>query len=362
MKGIVSILKEALKGPDWVFVDTPYFEQVSPMDEVSTEPLGNDMIWTGDQSTKQPSASDIVPHIDVKDNADYFIDGVMHTAIVGYIHNSKYGTFPLLAGDIAACCGELFQNAFSIVKHKRAFVLVYPKEWTLSDDIVGCLTNSFNRPGFPFISLHYPTDYSEGASHPEQSTGRYAQATKEILELMRKEEKTLLDGIVKYTEKSYHVYIDGEFQADDELYNASKVISICKQLSLPSIEKRFHLKVTDVTQLEAGQVSPVYKWPDDGGSLTQHWYTWFMRLRQHSLPDRDRTMSDILQCTIVSKTVPDDNLIKEWADRLSSLAYPTCYGLDKKRWRTHIYPIYLTELYGKQKQLRIEHCNKLIYG
>ena len=362
MKGIVSILKESLNDSDWEVVDTPYYEQGS-LDEPVTAPLHFTAPQIDYQSDK-PSPTDriVIPTIDVKNNAEYFIDGVMHTAIVGYVHNAKIGTFPLLAGDVGACCGELYQKAFSIVTHKRAFLFAYPKEWTLSDEIACRLTNSFNRPDFPFIPLQYPSALSQSTSHSEQSKGRYKEASDEILEYMRKEEKKILDGIVRNTEKSYHVYVDGEFQSDDERYDSAKVISICKQLSLPSIEKRFHLKVTDVTQLEEGQVSPSYKWPNEGGSLTQNWHTWFMRLRQHSIPDRDRTMSDIIQCTIVSKNIPDENLIKEWANRLSSLAYPTCYGLDKKRWRTHIYPIYLTELYGKQKQLSIEHFNKLIYG
>lgn len=361
MKGIVSILKEALKGSGWEVVDTPYYEQ-GPQDV-------NEDQYDDDLPTPSPQQDDEkVPPIDVKDNADYFIDGVMHTAIVGYIHNSKHGTFPLLAGDVVACCGELYKKAFSIIKHNRAFLLAYPdlsedsEERTLSEiieNIKSRLTKSFNRltksanlPVIPFIPLHYPTDDSHRKSP-------YAQAREAIRKHMQEKEKELLDGIVthsKNAKKDYHVYIDGRFQKEDERYKASKVISICKQMSLPDIEKRYHLKVTDVTTLKEGDVTKIYQCAEGG-----NWRTWFMRLRQHSLPDRDRAMSDIIECTIMSKNARV-NTHEKWGKRLSSLAYPTCYGMDKKRWRTHIYPIYLTELYGKQKQLSIELFNKLIYG
>jgi hypothetical protein len=94
----------------------------------------------------------------------------------------------------------------------------------------------------------------------------------------------------------------------------------------------------------------------------KNWWTWFLKLRVNPLPARDRLKSDIIQCTIVREAQPDESEINEWNERLRDLAFPTCYGLDKSRWRTHIYQIYLTELFCKRQRLNIQALEKIVYG
>ena len=362
MDGIVSLFKESLE--NWQFVETPYYEHGINVEEEFDH-------HNSDSSLEFFSANDptATTPINVRDDADYFIDGVMHIAIVGYVYDSQSPTtsFPIIAGDVVASSGELYYKTFKIIKHKHAIVLTHPKELTIKEEVYkklkGCIAKWTSAE---FELLEYPCDKSSGESNNSanlSTKSRFSQARHEVLNYMRKEEKRLLDWILQNNKNNYRVFIDGEFQSSDNKYASSRVISICKQLSLQSLESKFNLRASDITNLEGGAASQAYKWAfNDENEYMSKWYTWFMRLRQHALPDQDRTMSDIIQCTVVSESSPDNDLIEEWKQRLLKLAYPTCYGLDKRRWRTHIYPIYLTELYGKQQQLNIELFNKIIYG
>lgn len=359
MDGIVSLLHNPLMG--WHFVETPYYEHgINSEEEFDYHDSDSPpvLVLANDQT-------DATPSINVRDDADYFIDGVMHIAIVGYVYQDDPNiTFPIIAGDVVASCGELYNKSFRVINHKHTIVLTHPKELHITDKVYSNLKDCIVRwTNAEFKPLKYPCNESAGESNncANLSTkSHFRQAKHEVLNYMRKEEKRLLDGIVN-NPGNYRVFIDGEFQSSNIAYDSTRVISICKQLSLQSLESKFGLRAGEITNLGEGEVSKAYQWLSND-EYSKLWYTWFMRLRQHTLPDRDRTMSDIIQCTVVSDSSPDKSLIDGWTDRLRKLAYPTCYGLDKSRWRTHIYPIYLTELYGKQRQLSIEHFNKLIYG
>ena len=294
---------------------------------------------------------------------EYFIDGTMQYQQVGYaVHKDEI--FPVYFADIVASRGVLLNDSFRIDTWKHSLLVVLPCELKF--------TEAENNRLKEYVSLWkryigdieitpvYYGKSSDKIQDAQEGKSRFKQAKRAVMDTMRSLEKALLDEILDKLGDYDRVYIDGEFQ-DGKLNSEAekKVISICKRFSLPSLEERLENGQNLIDETDRS-ILQLYRWKDqeDKG----HWWTWFLKLRENPDLANDRLTSDMVQCTIKSEKEPDEETVRGWSDRLKELAFPTCYGLDRSRWRTHIYQIYLTELFSKQQRINILALEQIVYG
>lgn len=311
---------------------------------------------------------------------EFFIDGAMSSNIVGYAScrtTDDGKQYPILFGEIVACVGSLNKNDFYIDDNRveHHYVIAFPRkgEGLFYGQDCAHIEDSIKKYGLihdlgkgNIIFAPYPHSTESGkASNTEnlEKKGSFSQAKAAILNEMRRLEKRLLEDVLE--KQDARVYIDGEFQEDNEKYHG-RAVSICKLFSLPSLKQKLldaGNLAKDIEKLKDGDNTCSYQWKGHE-HYKNNWHTWFLKLRDNPIPDRDRIMSDLIQCTIESDKQPAEveEMLKGWNRRLLELAFPTCYGLDKKRWRTHIYPIYLTELYCKSRLNNKKAIEHFIYG
>lgn len=313
---------------------------------------------------------------------EYFIDGAMNFLQIGYVkpHKEDGPLFHVLLGDVVAARGKLDDKDFRIDDFMHSLVIAYPKEFHIQEEARNRISTVFessgvwgekNRKGITYKFVPYPVEHDDNSSSngdvDSSSRNTYVQAKHAILNEMRQQEKLLLDCALEKSENS-RVYIDGEFQTDDPRYRG-RVLSICKQLSLVKLSKTIESGESLVSEImnmkPKDGCTSVFQWSErgiEGKRYIRSWWTWYLRLRDNPLRDRDAIMSDIIQCTVQSQDKPSEETIREWNACLQRLSFPTCYGLDKKRWRTHIYQIYLTELFCKNQLINRKALEYLAYG
>lgn len=318
---------------------------------------------------------------------EYFIDGAMSFLQIGYVMPRKDDgpLFHVLLGDIVAARGKLADNDFRIDDFTHSLVVAYPKDFQVQEEARNRISSVLESSGLwrekewagiTFKFIPYPVERNDDSSSngdvDSSSRNTYIQAKHAILDEMRQLEKRLLDSALDKCDDA-RVYIDGEFQTDDTKYQG-RVLSICKQLSLIKIAKRIERGeklVSEIVHMESEHMesdnpcTSVFRWNEkgiEGMRYKRNWWTWYLKLRDNPLRDRDAIMSDIIQCTVQSQDKPSEEIIKEWNANLQRLSFPTCYGLDKKRWRTHIYQIYLTELFCKNQSINGKALEYLAYG
>ncbi len=288
----------------------------------------------------------------------YFIDGTMGFIQVGHVQKAQE-SFPILLRQIVASRGKLENGSFNVDDSKHLVVLVYPEDLDLRVEDK-CTINETIKNTLKSFGEIIP----ECVPYPNLSkdtSSKHKQAKEAIMDIMKKTETMLLkDGLEKNKDGVY--YKDGELEDDGESYLGMDVISLCKKLSVDSLARKVEEGEKKLIEEIAGlnddkNYTSLYK-----SKLKKNWWIWYLKLRNANRKDKDHVMSDVIQCTIESETTPSDSDVGKWVERLKQLAYPTCYGLDRARWRTHIYHIYLTELFCKMQSINQQAIEYLVYG
>lgn len=285
----------------------------------------------------------------IRDDAKYFIDGVRNIRILGHFYDkTENRSYPVLYGDIVASCGEIHKKSFKIVasRHILAFALPnldsFPEETT--EEIKSFCEQSGLEKLFDTIELRFYSPNTTG------NRSIFSVAKKLLQDRMLEAEHELLENVwssVKERKNSF-IFVDGRFDEKSSIdYRADKVLSLCKEFSIESCD------LSAINALSCESPEKQHTKPEEKDPPR---WRWFMKLRNDQIPKE--IPSDILLCTSAGK--PEKEVVEEWVGRLNKLAWPTCYGLDRWRWRTHIYPIFLTETYSHQMQVNEERLKQMI--
>ena len=112
------------------------------------------------------------------------------------------------------------------------------------------------------------------------------------------------------------------------------------------IEKSFHDKYEKrpyaqaINTLQEGYRTPAFVPRSKRGKAKVA--LWYLRLRR---PDRPNDRSHIVACELLmpeGQEKIETELINRVSKAILNEAYPLCYGSDE-RWRTHLYPVFVTE-------------------
>ena len=353
---MTKTLFEILKGqdPNWDFVDYMPFDERSDLENDNRSP---------DSETppqRQEPEGHICDSIELKpgkkldekcihDDAEYFIDGVRNIRILGHFYDTKENrSYPVLYGDIVASCGEIHEKSFKIVASRHILAFALPSLDSFPEETEEEIESFFKQSG-----LNKLYDTIELRFYSRNTTGNrsiFSVAKKLLQDRMLEAEHELLENVwssVKERKNSF-IFVDGRFDEKSSIdYLADKVLSLCKEFSIESCD------LSAINALSCESIKNQHTKPEEKDS---HRWRWFMKLRNDQIPKE--IPSDILLCTSAGK--PEKEVVEEWVGRLNELAWPTCYGLDRRRWRTHIYPIFLTETYSHQMQVNEERLKQLI--
>ena len=346
-KGLSSLLTQKLNETGLQFLGSPSSFQDSVPDSIPE---------TEDTSSNQKDYPKIsINMADMRKDAMYFIDGAEEKLFTGYISGQNCA-YPVFIGDVSVCCGQLYNRSFSAFSHYHELVLSVPD--IDNDNYKKAIKKACKS--FNIVPLFYY--YCEG-------TNLYSRAKNNIHYRMRRCEEEMLRHLCSKAEKTESfpdIIIDGHFPWRDEqnIKRESELTDLkkhCEDLNVISIDKSFSFDSlpsetrNGIAELHNNNVDRPFI-PKQNEGLVR----WYLRLRIDSRATEVR--SDILECAIVYNQEDYQGRVEEWCSKLHNLKWPTCYGLDKSRWRTHIYPIYLTELYSKQHQKSIQILKQMIYG
>ena len=230
-------------------------------------------------------------------------------------------------------CIEKADSRMSLIMHKR---LLERLNCTDSVDGLKNRINSLLNSDEKNINL-----YDIVCFDPEKNEYAPTKAT----QLLRRQEADLIEHMAEsgaVNEDNWMV-VDGPLsikEADFQNFNNDGY------RYMVGIEKSFHDKyekrpyAQTINTLREGYRTPAYiPWSKRGNERVALWY---IRLRR---PDRPNDRSHIVACELL---IPPDlekidtNLINRISKAILNEAYPICYGVDK-RWRTHLYPVFVTE-------------------
>lgn len=116
--------------------------------------------------------------------------------------------------------------------------------------------------------------------------------------------------------------------------------------NMVGIEKSFHDKyekrpfAQTINTLQEGYRTPAFIPRSKRGNTKVA--LWYLRLRR---PDRPNDRSHIVACELLipeGQEKIETDLINRVSKAILNEAYPLCYGSDE-RWRTHLYPVFVTE-------------------
>ena len=326
-----------------------FFPAFHEPEEFEQDSSAEDIVYpkeSGNPNVTEPRRVIIRP----QNNANYFIDGVEGYAIVGYVSKcakEPKGAWPIVLGDYGVSCGELHKDMFKIVEYAQGYTLAYPEGFD-PEFLRAIIKDSSLRRQTICLRMYKDEDWRKAIG-----IGR-----EEI-------ERVFLDSIVDNGKGiSYSVIIDGynsiiktKSDTDNERYDADRIIGICKKFNLYRLSKMHKGLSQEIATLCNGNKMYTGLYQDTKAGL----WLWFLKLRNNPDLNWDRATSDIVQCVVTGNVQPNDDVIIQWNKKIERFASPTCYGLDRQRWRTHFYPIYLTELYGKQMR-NTNYLNMLAYG
>lgn len=365
-----AFLRESFKGSN--FIMRPPYDIYPVMASDDGEHRSDDGHKDGDTDDNLIKfiAEDLTgfPKEKLNEGGMYFIDGAENKYLMGYVEckvEDGEKAYPVYVGDISVCCCELHNERFTSYFDNQKLIISLPS--VLIDKPKN--EEPLDLPGIGRIqvcSLPYP--------HNDKDVDVHAAAKQSIHEYMRACEACVLELLCKYnSDYKAKVFIDGHFPWNDnkalksfhghfiklkEEPGIESVISIDKSFSFQDrpLETRKYLLALQNTDEDI-------HWAPLEDNEKPYEVIWYLKLRDD--PTVEGVTSDIIECACVFKG--DENnkkdVIKTWNKDLLSLACPTCYGIeDRNRWRTHIYPIFLTELRCKSIKLSPTTIKQLMYG
>lgn len=351
-KNLFSILNDRFKKNDWSFVGRPPYES----DDIENAIDSNEEECS---PTSNSSEGGTEP-----EEAYYFIDGAERRLKIGYAESEELGPYPLYVGDVAICCGQLLTNkSFHCFRHSHYLCYAFPVQLM---DHAGSIKECVEEFRKQFDIIQEPTLEILFYNKEEDPMAR-------IHRHMRSMEEELLISLLKKDINNVYIFIDGHFPWNDkqnENKEYDELKKLCLENNVISVDKEFsYSRMKDNKMRE--EIKKLQSKENKESTSTSSFYPkgksivlWYQKLRNDSLPEEPS--SDIVECAIpYDETQPDEKEKEkekaEWESLLKRLSCPTCYGLEK-RWRTHVYPMYLTERCCKEIQISETLLKRLIYG
>lgn len=298
-------------------------------------------------------------------NMVYFIDGARHIdvfATVESLNEPNSIAYPIAIGQssVVACKLDTITHSF-----KRAITPLRKIVISLPDVIVKEPTpiNDWLSPDLTVNMVGYETKRAE---RTEGAESLFGAAKKIIHSIMREDENAALFECLEDSEPEKLIIIDGHFQTNSELTYKSPVLSIDKSYDYPSLRKEIRTELSILREsMETYYTSPVLKYETKDEPQKTIWY---VRLRDHDhFKDKSALTAEagIVECALLgdfTTTEEDKAVVRECSNLIRELANPTCYGLDEKRWRMHLYHMYLTEQMCKQLYINESYLMSRVYG
>lgn len=246
-----------------------------------------------------------------------------------------------LAQTVATCCNRGLDGRMGIEKsvskthliiHKRLLDRLNITDNTDLRDSINSVINSGKKD----INLCDIASFD-----PDNKEYAPAKAT----QLLRRQEAKLIEDMAasgKVNDNNWMV-VDGPLSIKEATHQD---FSRKGYQYMVGIEKSFHDKyekrpfAQTINTLPEGYRTPAFIPSSKRGNTNVA--LWYLRLRR---PDRPNDRSHIVACELVipeGKEKIDTNLINRVSKAILYEAYPLCYG-DDERWRTHLYPVFITE-------------------
>ena len=292
----------------------------------------------------------------------YFIDGSESRYIVATaeliepttsIQRQDSGTYPIAIGQtsVVACRLNLSTSEFRTAECKEQIVIAVPSILDDKECPPFRWPNDYNRKEDVLI-VNYNQD--------DNRTNLFDAAREAIHKIMRRDEDWILKiCLSKLTmEQNPLIIIDGKFQS--RIPDMSPVLSINKKFDYT----RLPYDTRDAIKRIKNNNNPMWSAPRLINGSTSVWY---VRLRDKDLYSNNteplEMNAGIVECALMGDFSKNRTIINSCSHLLiKRLANPTCYNLDIKRWRTHLYHMYLTEKTCKQKLISKHSLMRLIYG
>lgn len=294
-------------------------------------------------------------HINVREadgepvNISFFEDGAkrgssMFVCTLKQKENDLYNEvdYPLcLAQTVTTCCSRSSEGRIDIEKAVSKTYLIMHKRLLerLNNNDDNNLKESINsaiNTGKKNINLCDIISFD-----PDEKEYAHTKAT----QILRRQEAALIEDMAK----SESVNEDNWMVVDGPLSIKEANIQNFKNKGyryMVGIEKSFHDKyekrpfAQTINTLQEGYRTLAYIPRSKRGNAKVA--LWYLRLRR---PDRSNDRSHIVACELL---IPEEqekietNLINRVSKAILNEAYPLCYGSDE-RWRTHLYPVFVTE-------------------
>lgn len=250
--------------------------------------------------------------------------------------------YPLcLAQTVTTCCyrnqdGKIgIEKAISktyLILHKRLLERLNNND---GNDLRECI-NSVINSGKKNINLCDIISFN-----PDEKESIPTKAT----QILRRQEAALIESMAESGIVNEHnwMVVDGPLSIKEADYQNFQNKGYRYMIG---IEKSFHDKyekrpfAQTINTLQEGYRTPAFIPRSKKGNTKVA--LWYLRLRR---PDRPNDRSHIVACELLipeGQEKIETNLINRVSKAILDEAYPLCYGSDE-RWRTHLYPVFLTE-------------------
>ena len=171
------------------------------------------------------------------------------------------------------------------------------------------------------------------------STDKNADRDK-LSEMLTEDENELALSMCSGLESNEWLLKDGTLMAKPAIGPIPNMIGLSKSIRIKEVTAINGLKKGRRTEALLNHKTGIIKW--------------YLRLRDADL-DGDRSHIVSLEIYARDKAIDKatDDLIDCISARILSMAYPVAYGVKDfgERWRTHIYPVFVTEEFCKSKEL-----------
>lgn len=294
-------------------------------------------------------------HINVREavgtpvNIRYFEDGAkrgssMFVCTLKQKENDIYNEvdYPLcLAQTVTTCCHRDSDGGLGIEKSvSKTYLIMHKRLWERLDnsngaDIKTCINSAIDSSKSD-INLCDVVCFN-----PDENEYAPSKAT----HLLRRQEAEMIEdmAVSGLVNEDNWMVVDGPLsikEADYQSFNSKGY------RYMVGVEKSFHDKyekrpfAQTINTLQEGFRTPAFIPKSKRGNARVA--LWYLRLRH---PDRPNDRSHIVACELLipdGQEKIDTELINRVSKAILDEAYPLCYGSDE-RWRTHLYPVFVTE-------------------
>ena len=354
MKSLISWLSE--KYPDWRFTSrNPDAEQTEDEEYLQESIEQSPQIRKNDEGNN--AVFDLV----------YFIDGSKTgwgaIATAESKNENKAPAYPVCFGEtaVAVCRLNCKSKKFERIRFQGDHNIILSLPKTIEEQRQCILWHDINLMIYP-----YDVDVSDDLQKSEEKVDLIKTAKEEVKHCMRDKEEEALERCLSFKGNKF-IIIDGQFQSRTQARESDPILSIDKAFSYYKLHDDLR---KEIEGLKDNNPSRGYRTKpslivDKGVEKT----LWFVRLRDYDDTYRDNSIrtltkeAGVLECALLGDHTQNDDYINKCSLLLRDLANPTCYGLDsQKRWRTHLYHMYLTELCCKQTYYNESFLMEIVYG